>query len=165
MSKVNTNLVATTAFGLYGNEVKQIAHRHAHHYHQEEDEVHGDANLIFVKAVRSWNGRKGRLLPRIRSLLARRLADKRRVEASRHRLLPRADADLMVVPNQERFDLGRFVLELSDDAAWVIYLAISADWSIGVRTIRKRIREDLVQCDWTLERIQAVFLEIREALQ
>jgi hypothetical protein len=66
---------------------------------------------------------------------------------------------LNCVPVKEAFDVGRLLIEVSDDAAMVVRIALSAG-------TKQELMRRLHKLRWLVrERIDEVFQEIREALQ
>lgn len=152
------------AYGKYAPDLKRLAAQHARRFHQELEEVEAEVNLSFVRAYRSLD-RRGPLEGRVFFLAHRRLCDLRRLEASRHRLLPRTDADLEKVPGCVSFNIEELVAEVSADAQQVIEQALALDGlNIGIRSIRKRLKDMLRLLGWSRRHTDQVFQEIKEAL-
>lgn len=68
------------------DEIGATARRFAAQYNQEAEECEADARLFFLQAYHSYDPAKGKLAPRVATIVWMRLLDKLRLKASRYEL-------------------------------------------------------------------------------
>lgn len=134
-------------------------------YGGDVEELESECYLHFMKAYNNHEIDKGNFGPRIRYVLWNGLLDTKRVQAHRHAKLPRdPSVEMNEIERKARFDVDRFLNELSEDAAKVAKLALQSHRR-NLSYTRSLLADILSDLGWAAERILECFGEIKDALR
>lgn len=134
-------------------------------YGGDLEEIKSEAAFHYLKAYNGHVPEKGNFGPRIRFVVWNGLLDTKRTQASRHAKLPRDwSAEMDRFQDKVRFDVDRFVSELSEDSAKVVQLALQAHRR-NLSYTRSLLTDILTDLGWAAERIAECFGEIKDALR
>ncbi len=145
------------------------------HYGISYDDILSEANQHYSKAVQSFDPTKGKLSSRVSYVVWCGLKKWIAKQCQRNARMPGEDLDLRTISANSRFDYGRFLNELSDDAKAVAKLAVEAPLSLlvpptaphkqdGRARRQNAVAEFLMELGWSVARVVESFNEIREAL-
>ncbi len=156
--------------------VQQIVWRFRANHGGEFDELMAEASLHFVRAYEEYEeGHGATPLTWVRFKVTKGLLETARQMSKREALLPRTELDWDCQPQPSRFDIERFLADLSEDAQTTVRLIIepppdvifNAHQSYGPnnpQSLRAAVEEFLADIGWGVERITESFSEIAEAL-
>ncbi len=143
-----------------GPQLDSICHKLVPHGPDLED-YRAEAKLIVLEAIQRHDPDRAPIVPFVLKQVRRKLIDRIDKDARRRRLLRRIHADLTQLPAPQ-FDLRKLLVEISEDAATAIRLALEEGQAYqGIRTA---IRSKLRDLGWGPKRIHEAWLEIWEAL-
>jgi len=133
-------------------------------YGGEWQELLSEAGEHYVDADNSYESDRARYSTWVRFKVWHGLLETHRTKCRRQGILPQDfSLNLNSVHERERFDLDKFLAELSGDAATMISLVLESPKRYP-RHKRMAVVEALLGMGWGAERIVKTFLEIREAL-
>lgn len=165
--------------------VRIFAHKHNILPHSQED-LYGAAEEAYAKARLSYDPSQGSFPAWIRYKVWKGLLShvaqevKWQKAGGRRKDVCDLQNHLDHIPSKERFYLPRFLVDLSEDACFVVYLTITLPIDVRLvllshknkqwrsenspTAIRHAIRVCLSDNGWTQERINKAFTQVKEAL-
>lgn len=141
--------------------VHKISHRVANQFGLDAAEVYQEAQITAIRAVRSHDPQKRTLVSWVTLLITQHLYKRVKSRKWRERFSRMQTVSSFDQWQAPEFNLEQLVVEVSQDAATAIELAVTE----GVPD--KAYIETLLSAsyNWTSERISRTFSEVRDALQ
>lgn len=145
----------------------QISSRYSKIKKQSEGEYLGLAYLIYLQAREKYREDKGDFRKWITYKINRDLRSRKHPYDRYKKKYIRRDS----IPDRARFELSRFLMQLSKDAQFVVLLSINPPLEVMLlkgrikRHAKKAIKEFLRLLHWSYARIYRAFDEIRDSLQ
>jgi len=137
------------------------------------DEYYSLANEAFIDAYNSFNPEKAKFTTWLwHHVTSKILKSRYKSKLEQMTVAGGEDIDLTVHADKNRFDIDRFLFELSDNAKQVVELLLESPWDLseiacsadGPSCIRSGLIHQLRDMGWTVAAICNTFGEIREAL-
>lgn len=145
----------------------QISRRYSEVKKQSEGEYLGLAYLIYLKARDKYKEDRGDFRKWITFRVNRGLRNKKHPYDRYRKKYIRGD----LLPDRKRFELSRYLMQLSQDAQFVVLLSINPPLEVMLlkgrmkRHAKKAIKEFLRLLHWSYARIYRAFDEIKDSLQ
>lgn len=131
------------------------------------DEAMAIGNLAFVYATKHYDSRKGAFPPRLITCITQHFRAIRRRENRLKRSLCRTVPldSLKGLAAEDSFDLAQFLLELGQDATYMVTLYLGIPYErFRPNTLRRKATKILQKEGWDEERISRVHQEIQDTL-
>lgn len=171
--------VITETYSDVRSLLDKLVRSHKRRYGGNYDDLRADANSLFVEAYDSFDDNKGDFFTWVKYFVWIRLLYARRLQLRETKRYEDYDPDFVGRNDPNYFNLDEFLDGLSEDAAYVVRMALNPPKKIvrmltrGERTGGTRgrpkemghaIREYLTKIGWTFRRVATSFNEIRKAL-
>lgn len=145
----------------------RISNRYSKIKKQSEGEYLGLAYLIYLKAREKYKEDKGDFQRWISYKINKDLRSRKHPYDRHQKKYIRRDS----IPDRTRFELSRFLMQLSQDAQFVVLLSLNPPLEVMLlkgrikRHNKKAIKEFLRLLHWSYARIYKAFDEIKDNLQ
>lgn len=156
--------------------IDTVAIRFWEKYRGDREEIFAESRLHFMKAFRTYNKRHAKFSTYVWLKVWNGLLDTKRKQARQASKLNKVTLEFSTVKKKEKFELDKFLSQISDDARFVVDLALnptpSTEWYLKQKdyrrqlgqVMRKIIKSQLRRRGWNSSRIVSAFKEVRETL-
>lgn len=140
----------------------KTAWRFRRRYGGNAEDLLSDSQEHYMRAVATYDPRRGSLGGWVRFVVWSQLLEARRTEARHHRIAPCVAFNLNALRARSRFDIRRFAFELSEDGKAVVVAALALP--VRCRDRQQALLRALFAMGWSGVRIQRALREVRVAL-